>query len=140
MTLLPGIEFKLELLPRKLALIEPVPLVAIKSCSRSNAFCMDGSTFAYMLSAKSGKCRFNPQKFLQTKEKKRLKLMSSCTPRFAYLRLYRLASLSASKMPFITLSFKFPANRSIVFVVQSSNSKPTISHNVDRISFDLDCV
>lgn len=57
-----GIELRLLLLPRRLALIE---LDAAPSRSRSNAFCADASNDAYKLSAKSGKWRRNSQKFLQ---------------------------------------------------------------------------
>lgn len=54
MTLL-GIELRLLLLPRRLALIELVPFDVEPSRSRSNAFCVDASNDAYKLSAKSGK-------------------------------------------------------------------------------------
>lgn len=60
-----GIEFRLLLLPRRLALMEAVPFDPETSRSRSNAFCVCESSDAYKLSAKSGKCRRNSQKLLK---------------------------------------------------------------------------
>lgn len=60
MTLL-GIELRLLLLPRRLALIELVPFDDVPSRSRSIAFCVDASNDANKFSAKSGKCRRNSQ-------------------------------------------------------------------------------
>lgn len=64
-----GIEFKLVLLPRRLALIEPVPFEpGPPSRSRSKALCVEISSEPYKLSAISGKCLRNSQKFLQKKK------------------------------------------------------------------------
>lgn len=62
---MPGIELRLELLPRKLAVIEFVPLVVKLSRSFSSARCVGMSNEPYKLSPSSGKWRRKCQKLLK---------------------------------------------------------------------------
>lgn len=62
----PGIELRLVLLPRRLALIETPPELPPPSRSLSTLRCVDGSSDPNKLSARSRKCRLNPQYALKS--------------------------------------------------------------------------